>query len=65
MNKCYRCKKKATQSWNICSDGNKLRWVCLKCDVEINEMLLKFFRFRNWKSKIEKYKKEMDLYEGD
>ena len=58
--KCQKCKKlfsfKNIQSWNICSDGNKLRYICNKCDIELNEVVLKFMGFRNWKAKIKKYK---------
>lgn len=34
--KCYRCGAKGTQTWNICADGNKKRWVCNSCDVALN-----------------------------
>lgn len=54
--RCYRCGKKGNQTWNICADGNKNRWVCDKCDVALNEIVLRFMGFRNWKSKIKKYK---------
>jgi len=53
--KCYRCGKKGTQTWNICADGNKKRWVCDPCDVALNTMVLIFMGFRNWKSKIKRY----------
>jgi transposase-like protein len=58
--KCYRCEKEADQSWNICSDGNKTRWVCNECDIKLNELVLKFMGFRNWKAKIKKYIKKLD-----
>lgn len=54
--KCYRCNKKGNQTWNICADGNKDRSVCRKCDIELNELVLRFMGFRNWKSKMKKYK---------
>ena len=56
MKKCYRCGKKGNQTWNICADGNKERWICKKCDVKLNELVLKFMGFRNWKAKIKKYR---------
>jgi len=53
---CYRCGKKGNQSWNICADGNKERTVCNSCDVDLNALVMIFMGFKNWKSKIEKYK---------
>lgn len=56
-NKCYKCGKRATESWNICADGNKIKYVCRKHNIELNELVLKFMGFRNWKAKMKKYKK--------
>ena len=58
MSKCYRCRNKATQTWNICADGNKNRMICDKCDIELNTIVLIFMGFRNWKSKISKYNRK-------
>lgn len=55
--KCYRCGAPAIHTWNICSDGNRERHVCTTCDIELNELVLKFFGFRQWKSKMKRYKK--------
>ena len=57
MLKCYRCGKRASQTWNICADGNRERWACKKCDIALNELVLIFMRFRNWRSKIKRYGK--------
>ena len=54
--KCFRCGKKAVEQWQICSDGNTYRPICLECDIALNEMVLKWMGFPNWKEKIEKYK---------
>jgi hypothetical protein len=53
--KCFRCDRKGNQTWNICSDGNKKRMICIECDIKLNELVLKFMGFRNWKSKMKKY----------
>lgn len=53
---CKRCGEPALQSWSICATNNRKYWVCQECDIEINEWMLKFMRFRNWKSKMKKYK---------
>jgi len=57
--RCYRCGSKANQTWNICSDGNKDRFICNKCDIKLNEFVLKFMGFPDWQNKIIRYKKEM------
>jgi len=59
--KCYRCGKKSNQTWSICSDGNVDRHICDRCDVLLNEFVLNFMGFRNWKSKLKKYKKKMNI----
>ena len=61
--KCYRCGKKSSQTWNICSDGNKPRMICRDCDFELNELVLRFMGFRDWKSKMQRYKKKYEIQE--
>jgi len=56
MSKCFRCSKKGFQTWNICADGNRDRWVCKKCDIELNEIVLIFMGFRNWRAKMKRYR---------
>lgn len=58
--KCFRCDKEAAQIWQICSDGNKDRGICIECDIKLNELVLKFMKFRNWKSKMKKYKRKIN-----
>jgi hypothetical protein len=57
--KCFRCGEPASEQWGICADGNVWRPICKKCDVELNEMVLKFMGFEDWEKKIEKYKEKM------
>ena len=54
---CFRCKKPSTQQWQICSDNNQFRGLCDSCDIKLNETTLKFMGFKDWKDKINKYKK--------
>ncbi len=56
--KCFRCQQPAIFQWQICSDKNTFRPICLSCDIALNEMVLKFMGFENWEEKIQKYKKE-------
>lgn len=54
--KCFRCGEKATQQWQICADNRVYRPMCDDCDIELNEMVLKWAGFKDWKEKIDKYK---------
>jgi len=56
--KCIKCGEKAEYQWQICSDGNQYRPLCAKCDIELNEIVLKWAGFNDWKEKIEDYKRE-------
>lgn len=56
--KCFRCKNKAVHQWQICADGNVYRPLCLKCDIALNRMVLKWMGFKDWKSKTKKYEEE-------
>lgn len=56
--KCFRCQNKAHFQWNICSDGNIFRPICVHCDIKLNTMVLKFMKFPDWKEKAETYKLE-------
>lgn len=58
--KCYRttCKNKATHQWQICADGNVYRPICIKCDIEINRMVLKFMEEKNREYKMKMYIKK-------
>jgi hypothetical protein len=55
---CKRCGKPSTQQWNICADDNQFRGVCDKCDIALNLLVLKFFKFPDVKQKINKYKQK-------
>lgn len=52
---CKRCGKPSTQQWQVCANSNLYLGVCNKCDVELNKMVLKFFRFKNWEKLIKDY----------
>lgn len=52
---CFRCGDQAVHQWNICSDDNLYRPICLACDIELNEFVLKFMGFSNIDDKIKKY----------
>ena len=55
--RCIRCGERARYQWNVCADGNVWRPICDKCDIALNRMVLRFFKFPNWQPLITKYKK--------
>lgn len=52
---CFRCGEPACHQWQVCADGNVYRPICLKCDVALNRLVLRWMGFRDWKRKIAKY----------
>lgn len=56
--KCFRCGAPAVHQWNICADNNVFRPICLSCDIEVNEIVLKFMGFGDWEEKMRIYKEK-------
>lgn len=54
--KCFRCGERAQYQWQICSDGNTYRPICLKCDIELNELVLNFMGFPDVENKMKAYR---------
>jgi len=57
--KCFRCGNKAKYQWQICADENIYRPICEECDIELNEIVLKWAGFPDWKDKIKQYKEKV------
>lgn len=56
--KCWRCVvRRAEFQWNACADG-QFRPICVRCDVALNELVLRWMRDPDWKEKIARYRKE-------
>lgn len=55
--KCFRhgCKNRAVFQWNICSDGNVFRPICISCDIALNRTVLEFMGFPDAKQKGDVY----------
>jgi len=53
---CARCGKPSVDQWNICALGNGYYGVCKECDEQLNELVLRFFRFKDWRTVLKKYK---------
>ncbi len=56
---CVRCGELASQQWLTRADGF-WRPICTKCDIALNELVLKFMSDPDWKSKIKHYRRERD-----
>lgn len=39
---CARCGAPSRFQWQICSDGNQFRGLCVECDVALNETVTRF-----------------------
>ena len=53
--KCIRCGARASAQWQICAEGGNYRTLCDACDVELNEMVLRWVGHPNAKELIDKY----------
>ena len=52
---CIRCGEKAVYQWQICSDGNNYRPICVKCDVALNRMILRWMKHPEAKRLADEY----------
>ncbi len=58
--KCFRCGNRAECSWQACADDRLHRPLCPECDIALNEMVLKWMGFSDWREKMEKYMAKAD-----
>lgn len=49
------CGNRAFFQWQVCADGRLYRPLCRRCDIELNDMVLKFMGDPQRKEKMEKY----------
>lgn len=42
---CARCGLPSRHQWSTCANGNRYLGVCARCDIALNRLALKFFRF--------------------
>jgi hypothetical protein len=57
--KCVRCGKPAHATWQACADDRLHRPFCLECDIELNELVLKWVGFPDWEEKMKRYKEKL------
>lgn len=64
---CVRCGKPGTESFDLCADHNALRSLCDDCDIELNELVLRWVGDPDVEAKIAAYRKlksSIDLSDG-
>lgn len=53
---CARCGRPSMYSWQACANGSRHMGVCGECDIKLNELVLRWFRFRNWRQLMKRYR---------
>lgn len=53
--KCIRCGLPAKFQWQICSDGNNYRPLCVECDIGLNQLVLDWMGHPNAEQIVNKY----------
>ena len=55
---CSRCGAASDRQWQVCANGNRYLGVCRRCDVEVNRLVLDFFRVPEREKLLERYRQE-------
>lgn len=59
---CFRCKtRRAEFQWQICADGNVFRPLCPQCDVDLNEMVLRWVGDPEAEAKLRAYRQRVNV----
>lgn len=57
--KCFRCGNQASEQWQICSDDNIFRPICVECDIALNNLVLHWMGFKDADEKIKRYREAL------
>jgi hypothetical protein len=57
--KCVRCGLPGHATWDICTDGNKPRVLCVHCDYELNALVMAWARIDKAKQKLSRYARKL------
>lgn len=52
---CQRCGAPSAYQWQVCSNGNRYLGCCEACDIALNRLALRFFRFPDWRERLAAY----------
>lgn len=57
--KCARCGGQARYQWQICADNRVFRPLCAQCDVDLNEMVMRWAFGGTREADIEAYRRKV------
>ena len=58
---CSRCGAASAHQWQVCADGNQYRGICLECDIDLNRIVLEFFKIPNRGELMNEYERKTRL----
>jgi hypothetical protein len=61
--KCQRCKAPALATWDCCANNNLYVPLCLGCDIELNRLVMDFFKIPGRRALLRKYEREKRVEE--
>lgn len=61
---CVRCGRPGEHQWRICSDGGHYRPLCVRCDVALNRLVLRWSRHPRAKALGDAYAAKQALIHG-
>jgi hypothetical protein len=57
---CVRCGKPAHVQWQICADDRLYRTLCRSCDVELNELVMRWVWGDAREDDLKRYREKME-----
>lgn len=58
--RCSRCGRRPGRAlWDVCADRNRSRVLCLRCDISLNNLVLRWAGDPRRKSKMTRYRRRM------
>ena len=58
--KCVRCSNRARYQWQICADDRIFRPICAQCDIELNEMVMRWAWGNTREADLQAYRKKVN-----
>lgn len=58
---CVRCGKSSSQQWQVCALDNRYFGVCTTCDVDLNDLVLSFFRIPELHKFMKRYREKLGV----
>lgn len=52
---CSRCGRPSAHQWQACANGRRFTALCLRCDVALNVLALRFMRIPGWQQLARRY----------